>query len=43
MPGDEMYMSGRALYPVTMNLYNKLLHEFNGDLNDPHPRRRGTP
>ena len=33
MPGDEMYMSGRALYPVTMNLYNKLLHEFNGDLN----------
>ena len=33
MPGDEMYMSGRALYPVTMNLYDKLLHEFNGDLN----------
>ena len=32
MPGDEMYMSGRALYPVTMNLYNKLAHEFNGDL-----------
>ena len=33
MPGDEMYMSGRALYPVTMNLYDKLSHEFNGDLN----------
>ncbi len=33
MPGDEMYMSGRALYPVTMNLFNKLLHQFNGDLN----------
>ena len=33
MPGDEMYMSGRALYPVTMNLYDRLLHEFNGDLN----------
>ena len=32
MPGDEMYMSGRALYPVTMNLFNKLAHEFDGDL-----------
>lgn len=32
MPGDEMYMSGRALYPVTMNLFDKLAHEFNGDL-----------
>jgi putative selenate reductase len=32
MPGEEMYMSGRALYPVTMNLYNKLMHEFKGDL-----------
>ncbi len=32
MPGDEMYMSGRALYPVTMNLFNKLSHEFGGDL-----------
>ncbi len=28
MPGDEMYMSGRALYPVTMNLFNKLSREF---------------
>ena len=33
MPGDEMYMSGRALYPVTMNLYDKLLHQFDGNLN----------
>ncbi len=32
LPGDEMYMSGRALYPITMNLFNKLAHEFNGDL-----------
>jgi putative selenate reductase len=32
MPGDEMYMSGRALYPVTMNLFDRLAHEFNGDL-----------
>ena len=28
MPGDEMYMSGRALYPVTMNLFDRLAHEF---------------
>lgn len=32
MPGDEMYMSGRALYPITMNLFDKLAHEFNGNL-----------
>lgn len=32
MPGDEMYMSGRALYPVTMNLFNKFVKEFDGDL-----------
>ena len=32
MPGDEMYMSGRALYPVTMNLYAKLMTDFDGDL-----------
>ncbi len=31
LPGDEMYMSGRALYPITMNLYKKLANEFNGD------------
>ena len=31
LPGDEMYMSGRALYPITMNLFHKLAQEFNGD------------
>ena len=31
--GKEMYMSGRALYPITMNLFDKLMREFNGDLN----------
>jgi putative selenate reductase len=33
LPGDEMYMSGRALYPITINLYHKLAQEFDGDLN----------
>ncbi len=33
LPGDEMYMSGRALYPVTINLFHKLSQEFGGDLN----------
>ena len=33
LPGGEMYMSGRALYPVTMNLFLKLAREFGGDLN----------
>jgi putative selenate reductase len=33
LPGDEMYMSGRALYPVTMQLYDRLLHRFEGDLH----------
>ena len=33
LPGDEMYMSGRALYPITMSLFHKLAQEFNGDLN----------
>jgi putative selenate reductase len=33
LPGDEMYMSGRALYPITMNLFDKLTREFDGDLN----------
>ncbi len=32
LPGEEMYMSGRALYPVTMNLFHKLVSEFDGDL-----------
>jgi putative selenate reductase len=33
LPGDEMYMSGRALYPITMNLFHKLAREFDGELN----------
>ncbi|MFQ5813461.1 MAG: putative selenate reductase subunit YgfK [Anaerolineae bacterium] len=33
LPGDEMYMSGRALYPITINLFHKLSKEFGGDLN----------
>ncbi len=33
LPGGEMYMSGRAFYPVTMRLYDRLLHEFGGDLH----------
>ena len=33
LPGDETYLSGRALYPVTMSLYDRLLHEFGGDLH----------
>ncbi len=33
LPGDEMYMSGRALYPITINLFHKLAREFDGRLN----------
>ncbi len=33
LPDGEMYMSGRALYPITMNLFDQLAREFNGDLN----------
>lgn len=32
LPGEEMYMSGRALYPLTINLALKLATEFDGDL-----------
>ena len=32
LPTDEMYMSGRALYPLTVNLALKLSEEFNGQL-----------
>jgi putative selenate reductase len=31
LPGDEMYMSGRALYPITVNLFHRLSQEFGGD------------
>ncbi len=33
LPGQEMYMSGRALYPITLNLFDRLAHEFDGNLN----------
>ena len=33
LPGGDMYLSGRALYPVTMRLYDRLLHEFGEDLH----------
>ncbi|MBM4431891.1 MAG: putative selenate reductase subunit YgfK, partial [Chloroflexi bacterium] len=33
LPGTEMYMSGRALYPITVSLFHKLVQEFGGDLN----------
>ncbi|MDQ7096965.1 putative selenate reductase subunit YgfK [Desulfosporosinus sp. PR] len=32
LPGEEMYMSGRSLYPLTINLAYKLAAEFGGDL-----------
>lgn len=32
LPGDEMYLSGRALYPLTINLAYKLASEFEGNL-----------
>lgn len=32
LPGDEMYMSGRALYPVTVSLFERLTDTFDGDL-----------
>ncbi|PKL81770.1 MAG: putative selenate reductase subunit YgfK, partial [Ignavibacteriae bacterium HGW-Ignavibacteriae-3] len=33
MPGNDMYMSGRALFPLTINLAYKLASEFNGGIN----------
>ena len=33
LPGDDMYMSGRSLFPLTINLAYKLAEEFNGNLN----------
>lgn len=32
LPGEEMYMSGRALFPLTINLAATLSEEFAGDL-----------
>ncbi|MBN1879468.1 putative selenate reductase subunit YgfK [bacterium] len=33
LPGDEMYMSGRALFPVTVNLFARLQDTFDNTLN----------
>ncbi len=33
LPGSDMYMSGRSLFPLTINLANKIAAEFNGDIN----------
>ena len=33
LPGDEMYMSGRALFPLTISLAAKLAAEFGGQIN----------
>ena len=32
LPGEEMYMSGRSLYPLTINLAYQLAKELQGDL-----------
>ena len=32
LPGDEMYMSGKSLYPIAIALAYKLSKEFNGNL-----------
>lgn len=33
MPGEEMYLSGRALFPLTINLASKIAEEFKGEIN----------
>lgn len=33
LPTNEMYMSGRALFPLTINLAKKLSHQYNGELS----------
>lgn len=32
LPGEEVYMSGRALYPIAMALFRRLVREFAGEL-----------
>jgi putative selenate reductase len=32
LPGEEMYMSGRSLFPLSITLAGKLAKDFNGDL-----------
>ena len=33
LPGEEIYMSGRALYPITMNLFWRLFSDLDGDIH----------
>ncbi len=33
LPGEEMYLSGRALYPITMTLFHRLVEAFDGALD----------
>src|SRR3990170_3559078 len=33
LAGDEIYMSGRLLFPLTINLASKLVESFNGEIN----------
>ncbi len=33
LPGDEMYLSGRALFPLTISLSYRLAKDFDGQLN----------
>ena len=33
LPGDEMYMSGKSLFPLTINLASKLAEMFEGNIN----------
>ncbi len=33
LPGGQMYMSGRSLYSLTVNLAYRIANEFNGELN----------
>lgn len=32
LPGEEVYMSGRALYPITMNLFWRIFSDLDGDI-----------
>ncbi len=37
LPGEEMYMSGRALFPLSINVAAVLSREFNGSYRFPIP------
>ena len=32
LPGTEMYMSGRSLFPLTIEMCNRISHQFNGKM-----------